>query len=517
MTYFVEFCKGTPSGIFADSTKLLEAALIAKRLQTVAQDAVSPAMRRAKQRIDEFIASAESRLLDRMNAAYDDNDAAQLHTICETLNRIGVGARCTERYLAIHTFFAHDTSGSSTIPPPRKRRAELENLKPLCDDVRAACKAVLPELFEVFPDPLSVYLDFVSRAVEAHIAPFVSRTLDAHLNEHHLQPHLAALATCYAECDALLVDAGQMTPGATLAMQKNKLLDTVFSKYLGARYEQDEERCQAQLVAIALDPFKRFTAGRRRPAAGAAHANVVISTKAAVDMLQAHSDASDRAVALVAPASRGPLLVRLYKNALTVLVKEYLEACLHLYDACLFLSILTVVFSVQEDLALTADGKLDGTLVPSLEAVQAAGAAIGIVQTHFSQTVAPSTSELADSYRECVSFKNILVQQLEDAANSVVEAHLGVVTGGIARALSRQKRAEYRPKEAGGDLRTVRLLCILVFSNHVHSRRAVLSLTCWSAHGRPRSQRSTKQISGSTCTRLLSAFSRTHISSILPR
>lgn len=176
------------------------------------------------------------------------------------------------------------------------------------------------------------------------IGPFVKELLESGLNEHNLQPHLENLHASHIEVSGLLSQLGALCTDEHVDVAK--LLDSIFGTYLGVRYIQDEEKSQTQRFGVALDAFKKFKANRKRgvrqsvapqaadggsvPAAGpaASSSSSVLSAKSALELLTAHSDATVRASALLPPNVRGPVLLRMYKNVLTVLCKEYIEAAL---------------------------------------------------------------------------------------------------------------------------------------------------------------------------------------------
>lgn len=103
---FSEFSHGGElSNTFTSARNLIDAARTAKRLQTMAQDSVSPAMRKARPRIDDFCDLAEEQLLDRFEAAQAADDIEDMRLVAKTLSATGAGAKASGSYLKHHPFF----------------------------------------------------------------------------------------------------------------------------------------------------------------------------------------------------------------------------------------------------------------------------------------------------------------------------------------------------------------------------------------------------------------------------
>lgn len=129
----------------------------------------------ARTNIEGYCENMEKTLLDEFNKAYSRSDRETMSHIAKTLLDFNGGSSCVQIYVAQHAFFInslkvgqnemdiHDGSRYRTIDNSDLNNRVQQELSRLYDEIRQTFTNEWDIIYQVFPNALSVMMNFVQR------------------------------------------------------------------------------------------------------------------------------------------------------------------------------------------------------------------------------------------------------------------------------------------------------------------------------------------------------------------
>ncbi|CAG8660938.1 11228_t:CDS:2, partial [Paraglomus occultum] len=264
------------------------AAIIARRLNTVAKELDIPGAEAARTRIEKYCEVLEKELLDQFDRAYRKGDAKTMQHCAKTLHEFNGGGSCIALYVNQHSFFIqkvnltetheffdnkswNDLANPEIAPPPLDK-----GLANLYQEIRETVKQEAEIINAVFPNPMGVMQVFLQRI----FAQLIQSCLEHLLKESESLSTLAylrTLATIHIATLNLVEDLkgldmhnkkseetrgrmeGSQSKADTLVDVLNQCMMDLFVPYTeGDRYLEKEKKSLVELYSSLLLQFNAY-------------------------------------------------------------------------------------------------------------------------------------------------------------------------------------------------------------------------------------------------------------------
>ncbi|CAG8562226.1 11518_t:CDS:10, partial [Ambispora gerdemannii] len=501
--FFMAFNRG-------DSTKLenlkkqhgregqFKAAVIARRLNTIAKEVDIPGAEDAKARVEKFCEVLEKELLEQFDRAYRKGDAKTMKHCAKTLNEFNGCESCIKLYVNQHEFFItkvnmteNNLSSSSwnelanpEVPPPPAD----QGLVKLYEEIRETVKQEAEIINAVFPDPISVMQVFLQRI----FAQLIQSHLEALLQQSEQDSTLAYLRTL-SSVHAVTVDLVEDLKHLDMRQRKsssdmlqnnneegvgpskintivevlNQCMVDLFVPYTEAdRYIEKEKKSLNELYSSLLLQFNAYHIQRKQATKGST------LFQRAVNQISSSSSAGSSPNLNQTPGTN------LMEKGIVPTTEE--DGKLSVYSAMLILKIHAEAIRRSVELSLSNDrpknasilyhvllesiGKqyVDNALDTALDqiavmdykvdfdfkaitVVKVAREIIHLAQNHFQAL--PLASPSLSIHRELIADKNKFMLVVENKINLAVQRIIDAILLRLGHILSKQKKSDFKPKE----------------------------------------------------------------------
>jgi exocyst complex component 5 len=169
--YFLEFNKGSFVRLDTLRRESLEgeqkAAIIARRLNTIAKEIDLPGTEAARLNIEKYCEEFEKSLLVEFDSVYNAGDRETMNHVAETLISFNGGNSCVQTYVNQHPFFINvlkiaETETETMLHLDWKRQ-KMTSLARLYDEILQAVLSEWEIIYDVFPNSTTVIQVFVQR------------------------------------------------------------------------------------------------------------------------------------------------------------------------------------------------------------------------------------------------------------------------------------------------------------------------------------------------------------------
>jgi len=350
--YFAQFKANKLDPIFRDERKIHEAAPIAKRLLTVAQEADSPSTRDAKLRIEEYCQKLEQTLLKQMEAAYLLNDNFAMKQCVTTLAEFTGLQKCVVHYLEYHQFLRINflPSKSDDFPPfsslplslnhptspnlySLARDTNEEDLVGMYTQIEAVCEKENAASKVIFPNPSLVISMLIQRIFKMHIQGYIIHFLsrDAREGGASLSTYLDRLVFAYEATLDLMQKLERYNTEGILDLAI--WVDDIFIPYLRNEvYIEDEKVNLIKTMSSELEEFTAYKQKRKtqKQLAGVESKFSSVNVELVLNSIHEQEEAMKRAQSLSSPAHLPGNVAVLDETLLHYLGREYLTSFLEL-------------------------------------------------------------------------------------------------------------------------------------------------------------------------------------------
>ncbi|KAG9289444.1 hypothetical protein G9A89_008005 [Geosiphon pyriformis] len=500
--FFMAFNRG-------DSTKLenlkkqqgregqFKAAVIARRLNTIAREVDIPGAEAAKARVEKFCEVLEKELLDQFDRAYRKGDAKTMKHCAKTLNEFNGCESCIKLYVNQHEFFItkvnmtenslansswNELANPEVAPPPAD-----QGLVKLYEEIRDTVKQEAEIINAVFPNPMGVMQVFLQRIFAQLIQSYLEALL-FQAEKVSTLAYLRTLSSVHAATTELVEDLKRLdmrqkkSNGApqdsnedigpsktnTVVEVLNQCMVDLFVPYTeGDRYIEKEKKSLNELYSSLLLQFNAYHNQRKHAVKG--------------------STLFQRAVNQISSSSAGSTPNPNQSPGANLMEKGVLSTTeddgnLSVYSAMLILKIhaeairRSVELSLPNDLPKNAsklfhvllenigwqyvDNALDTALdqiavmdcktdldYKAIAVVKLAREIMHLAQNHFQAIILPLASPSLSIHRELIADKNKFMLAIENKINSAVQRMIDAIFARLGYLLSKQKKSDFKPKE----------------------------------------------------------------------
>ncbi|KAI8051452.1 exocyst complex component Sec10-like protein [Syncephalis plumigaleata] len=470
----------------------LKAAIIARRIYTIAKDVTTEGSEKTKRAIERYCEVLENGLLENFEEAMQHHDIRGMEASARILYEFNGGRSCVQRYLNQRPFFLE----SVELSPPEEAITPELKCDPLLDGLfQQLEQQLMPEwenISNIFPNAGEVMQIFVQRAFTLSIQNYMVKLLNRAESVSNVA-FLRILAACHARTmvtvreirrfDDLVVrpsikgtaeqanaegasnsdvlfrpSMSKDSASATLSACVDRCMEDLFAPYTeNNRYLNRERQALTEVFTRILKPFMDYQAERRqvmksknalvRKLKDAAGANVEdvqmtlpeengrLRKSTVVRMLLVHAEAMGRCAELASTQELPKYVDQLYRMLIEQLNTNYIDIGL---DAAL------------EDLELN-DVKVEPSL-KELAVVRSANRAALLEQTHFKQAIIPLLSRMSVGTREILLTQRSTMGALEDKANKVMNKAIDAIISWLSNSLAKQKKKDFQPRDQDLDL-----------------------------------------------------------------
>ncbi|KAI9596433.1 exocyst complex component Sec10-like protein, partial [Syncephalis fuscata] len=469
----------------------LKAAVIARRINTIAKDVTTEGSEKTKRAIERYCEVLENGLLENFEEAMQHNDIRVMEASARILYEFNGGHSCVQRYLNQREFFL----GSVELSPPEEaispEAGEWPHPPPGCDpllddlflQLEQQLKPEWSNISSIFPNAAEVMQIFVQRAFTFSIQNYMVKLLNRAETLSGLA-FLRVLAACHARAmmtvreirrfddmvvrpsikgsaeqahaegvsssDALFRPSmNKNSASATLSACVDRCMEDLFAPYTeNNRYLNRERQALSEVFTRILKPFMDYQAERRQ---------VMKNKNALMRKLKDAAGANVENIQMTLPEENG----RLRKSTVVRMLLVHAEAmgrCAELstpqelpkYSDQLYRMLIEQLNANYIDAGLDAaledlelnDLKTEPTL-KELAVVRSANRAALLEQTHFKQAIIPILSRMSVGTREI-----LLVQRSTMIMNKAID----VIISWLELSLDKQKKKDFQPRDQDLDL-----------------------------------------------------------------
>ncbi|CAG8462715.1 6134_t:CDS:10 [Diversispora eburnea] len=486
--YFMAFNRGDISRLENLRTNggkdgQFKAAIIARRLNSIAKEVNIPGADDARARIEKYCEILEKELLEQFDKAYRQIDLKTMQNCAITLQEFNGCESCIKLYVNQHEFFISKVNLSQEnefltsaswkdlpnpqVPPPPVDQGLINLYK----EVRATIRKEAEIINVVFPNPINVMQVFLQRLFAQLIQAYLESLL-MHAENNSTLAYLRSLAAVRAATKELVKDlktldmrqkgSSDLNPSDTNEESSHKnntivevleqCIEDLFIPYTeGDRYIEKEKKSLGELFSSLLLQFTAYHAQQKQvkgsliqravnQITSTPNSNLLdmptteedgnLSINTAMLILKIHAEAVRRSVRLSPPSELPRFVSALFQVFLESIGKQYVEIAL---DTCL-------------DQISAIDSKSETDFKPFV-AIKNARDIIHLAQNHFQAAILPLASSSLTIHRDLTSEKNRFMMSVENKINSAIQKMIDAIIARLNYLLSRQKKVDFRPRD----------------------------------------------------------------------
>ncbi|XP_051132725.1 exocyst complex component SEC10b [Andrographis paniculata] len=483
------------SPLFSDDSKVAEAASIAQKLRSFAEEDIgrqgvgaasvvgnataSRGLEVAVANLQEYCNELENRLLSKFDAASQKRDLSTMAECAKILSQFNRGTSAMQHYVGLRPMFDLEVMNadanlvlgdSGSLPSPSNVASGLTTLyKEITDTVRKEAATIRA----VFPSPNDVMSILVQRVMEDRVPKLLDKLLNKPslhnpppMEEGGLILYLRLLAVAYEKTQELARDLHSVGCGD---LDVEGLTESLFlpHKDVYAEYEQASQR---QLFKSKMDELRAEsvqssestgTIGRSK-GASISSSQLQISVTVVTEFVRWNEEAVSRCT-LFSP--QPPALTANVRAVFTCLldqVSQYITEGLErardsLTEAASLRERFVLGTSVSRRVAAAAASAAEAAAAAGessfksfMVAVQRCGSSVAIVQQFFANSIARLLLPVDGAHAAACEEMSTALSKAEDSAYKGLQQCIETVMAEVERLLSaEQKSTDYRSPDDG--------------------------------------------------------------------
>ncbi|TYG52840.1 hypothetical protein ES288_D09G060700v1 [Gossypium darwinii] len=477
------------SPLFSDDSRVAEAASIAQKLRSFAEEDISKAMPSvvggatasrglevAVANLQEYCNELENRLLARFDAASQRRELSTMSECAKILSQFNRGTSAMQHYVATRPMFIDVEvmnsdnklvlgDQSSQASPNYVARGLSKLYKEITDTVRKEAATIMA----VFPSPNDVMSILVQRVLEQRVTSLLDKLLEkpsiAHprpVGEGGILLYLRMLAVAYEKTQELARDLRAVGCGD---LDVEGLTESLFSAHKDeySEYEQASLRqlYQAKLEELRAESQKvsepSGTIGRSK-GASVASSPLEISVAAVTEFVRWNEEAITRCTLFSSLPATLAANVRSVFTCLLHQVSQYITDGLErardsLTEAASLRERFVIGSSVSRRVTSQAEAAAaagESSFKSFMVAVQRAGSSVAIVQQYFANSISRLLLPVEGSHAATCEEMATAMSSAEGAAFKGLHQCIETVMAEVDRLLStEQKAADYHSPDDG--------------------------------------------------------------------
>ncbi|PPR93942.1 hypothetical protein GOBAR_AA26731 [Gossypium barbadense] len=477
------------SPLFSDDSRVAEAASIAQKLRSFAEEDISKAMPSvvggatasrglevAVANLQEYCNELENRLLARFDAASQRRELSTMSECAKILSQFNRGTSAMQHYVATRPMFIDVEvmnsdnklvlgDQSSQAIPNYVARGLSKLYKEITDTVRKEAATIMA----VFPSPNDVMSILVQRVLEQRVTSLLDKLLEkpsiAHprpVGEGGILWYLRMLAVAYEKTQELARDLRAVGCGD---LDVEGLTESLFSAHKD-EYPEYEQASLRQLYQAKLEELRAEsqkvsepsgTIGRSK-GASVASSPLEISVAAVTEFLRWNEEAITRCTLFSSLPATLAANVRSVFTCLLHQVSQYITDGLErardsLTEAASLRERFVIGSSVSRRVTSQAEAAAaagESSFKSFMVAVQRAGSSVAIVQQYFANSISRLLLPVDGSHAAACEEMATAMSSAEGAAFKGLHQCIETVMAEVDRLLSaEQKAADYHSPDDG--------------------------------------------------------------------
>ncbi|XP_039025390.1 exocyst complex component SEC10b-like [Hibiscus syriacus] len=478
------------SPLFSDDSRVAEAASIAQKLRSFAEEDISRAMpsvasgttasrglETAVGNLQEYCNELENRLLARFDAASQRRELSTMSECAKILSQFNRGTSAMQHYVATRPMFIDVEVMNSDanlvlgdrVSPNYVARGVSKLYKDITDTVRKEAATIMA----VFPSPNDVMSILVQRVLEQRVTSLLDKLLEkpslAHprpMEEGGILLYLRVLAVSYEKTQELARDLRAVGCGD---LDVEGLAESLFSSHKDEYpdYEKSSlsQLCQAKLEELRVESQRvcdpNGTIGRSKGASMASFPQE-ISVAAATEFVQWNEEAISRCTLFSSLPVTLATNVRAVFTCLLGQVIKYITDGLErardgLTEAASLRERFVIGTSVSRRVAAAATSQAEAAAAAGetsfkafMVAVQRSGSSVAIIHQYFANSISRLLLPVDGAHAAACEEMATAMSSAEGAACKGLQQCIETLMAEVERLLTaEQKTADYHPPDDG--------------------------------------------------------------------